>query len=213
MSIQEPLAHGLRVLDFFLMLLGFVYLGIYSFEVLTSPTGQAVVFLNFASDLIFLFFAIDLAIRLYIERKSLRTLHGFISFLKAHWLGIVALAAPMLRSLVILRLLVVLRGIEPFLRSRVSKMGFYIGVALPLVIFSASLAVFDAEQGAPEANISSFPDAIWWSLVTVTTVGFGDRYPVTQEGRVVGSLLIFVGIALFSTLTALIASWVMSEKK
>jgi voltage-gated potassium channel len=48
-------------------------------------------------------------------------------------------------------------------------------------------------------------------MVTVTTVGYGDIFPVTAEGRFVGTFLIFTGIGLFSTLTALIASWVMKD--
>lgn len=203
----------IKYLDISLMFLGFVYLGIYSFEVLGSPNSTTLQVLNIASQLIFVIFASDVAFRLLLARRDLVSIAGWIKYLRENWLGLLALLAPMLRSLAILRVLVVLRGIAPFISSRVSKIGFYVGVALPLVIYTASLSVLEAERGNPEANIQDLSDAVWWSLVTVTTVGFGDIYPVTQEGRSVGSFLIFAGIALFSTLTALIASWVLSEKK
>lgn len=203
----------MKYLDISLMILGFVYLGIYSFEVLGSPSPTTTQVINVASQLIFVIFAADVVLRLLLLRRDLVSFAGWIKYLRGNWLGILALLAPMLRSLAILRVLVVLRGIAPFISSRVSKIGFYVGVALPLVIYTASLSVLEAERGNSAANIQDFSDAVWWSLVTVTTVGFGDIYPVTQEGRTVGSFLIFVGIALFSTLTALIASWVLSEKK
>jgi voltage-gated potassium channel len=194
------------------MVLGFVYLATYSLDVLTDPGVTLVQVLNFLSQSIYVTFALDLIIRLIFVRSNLRTPFGWLEFIRQNWIGLLALAAPMLRSLAILRVLIVLRGISPFISSRISKVGFYVGVALPLVVYTASISVLEAEQEAANANIQNLSDAIWWSLVTVTTVGFGDRYPVTPEGRTVGSFLIFVGIALFSTLTALIASWVMKDK-
>lgn len=198
--------------DIFLMILGFLYLAAFSVEVIFELSPTTLKVLEAISLFIFLIFAADLVLRVVISWSDFKSLNGFINFLKHNWLGILALMAPMLRSLAVLRVLVVLRGIAPFMQSRVSKLSFYVGTALPLIIFTASVSVLEAEGANPDANIRSLSDAIWWSLVTVTTVGFGDRYPVTTEGRAVASLLIFVGIALFSTLTAVIASWVLAEK-
>lgn len=194
------------------MILGFLYLAAFSVEVIFELSPTTLKVLEAISLFIFLIFAADLVLRVVISWSDFKSLNGFINFLKHNWLGILALMAPMLRSLAVLRVLVVLRGIAPFMQSRVSKLSFYVGTALPLIIFTASVSVLEAEGANPDANIRSLSDAIWWSLVTVTTVGFGDRYPVTTEGRAVASLLIFVGIALFSTLTAVIASWVLAEK-
>lgn len=200
-------------MDIALMVFGFIYLAIYSFEVLAKPDQALMQVVKFVSEGIFVLFALDLFLRLFLSRKQLLSLSGWGLFLKTNWLSFLALAAPMLRSLALLRFLVVLRGIAPFIQSRVSRLVFYIGVAFPLVIYTASIAVLEAEQGSQDATITSFSDALWWSLVTVTTVGFGDEYPVTAQGRLVGSVLIFVGIGLFSTFTALIASWVLDDKK
>ena len=57
------------------------------------------------------------------------------------------------------------------------------------------------------ANIKTFPDALWWAITTVTTVGYGDRYPTTGTGRLVGGALMLVGIALLGVITASIAAW------
>jgi len=63
-----------------------------------------------------------------------------------------------------------------------------------------------AELRAPEANITSTTDAIWWSIVSVTTVGYGDRFPVTFSGRVVAIFLMVGGIGLVSVLTSFLSN-------
>jgi len=67
--------------------------------------------------------------------------------------------------------------------------------------------VLDAERDAPDASITTFGDALWWTITTISTVGYGDRYPVTVQGRVVAGALMVAGIALLGVVTASIASW------
>jgi voltage-gated potassium channel len=74
------------------------------------------------------------------------------------------------------------------------------------VVEFAGATIYYAENGADGSNIASADDAIWWALVTITTVGYGDRFPVTVEGRVIGAFLLFAGICLFSVLTGFIAN-------
>jgi voltage-gated potassium channel len=89
---------------------------------------------------------------------------------------------------------------------------FRVVVVTLTVILACSSAVVYFEQDATEANIHSLWDGLWWAMVTVGTVGYGDKYPVSVAGRLVGFLLIFFGVGLMSLLTATIAS-VFVERK
>ena len=62
------------------------------------------------------------------------------------------------------------------------------------------------------SNIKTAEDAIWWAWVTITTVGYGDKYPVTTEGRIIASFLMTAGVGLFGTFTGFIASWFLEKK-
>ncbi|MDT0195143.1 potassium channel family protein [Arthrobacter sp. AB6] len=71
--------------------------------------------------------------------------------------------------------------------------------------------VLDAEQSAPDAKIMTFGDALWWAMTTITTVGYGDMYPVTPIGRTVAAALMMSGIAVLGVVTASIASWLVQR--
>ena len=80
-----------------------------------------------------------------------------------------------------------------------------------LMVIFGSISILQVET-APESNIKTAEDAIWWAFVTITTVGYGDRYPVTTEGRIIAAFLMITGVALFGTFTGFIAAWFMGDK-
>lgn len=80
---------------------------------------------------------------------------------------------------------------------------------LLLVLSSAAILSF---EDVPESNIKGPEDALWWAFVTITTVGYGDRFPVTSEGRIVGALLMVAGVGLFGTFSGFVASWFLAPK-
>lgn len=115
---------------------------------------------------------------------------------------------PMLRQLRVLRVVTVITLLNRrLIHSMYQRVALYSTGATTLVGVCASLAVLDAERNAPDATITTFPDALWWTLTTITTVGYGDRYPVTPEGRLVAATLMVGGIALLGVITGLVASW------
>jgi voltage-gated potassium channel len=122
------------------------------------------------------------------------------------------------RAARVLRIIRLLRGVRSvkvlfsFLLTRRAE-GTFLAVALMsiiLVVF-ASIAMCQIEQ-VPEANIKTAEDALWWAVVTVTTVGYGDKFPVTPEGRIIGAIVIVAGVTLYATFTAFIASWFLAPK-
>ena len=87
---------------------------------------------------------------------------------------------------------------------------YVVGGAL-LLAFVGALAELNAERHAPGATIVNFGDAIWWATTTMTTVGYGDTYPVTVIGRWVAAALMVGGVALLGTVTATFASWLVDR--
>lgn len=83
----------------------------------------------------------------------------------------------------------------------------YVVAGVGLLGFTAAVAVLDAERSQPDANIKTFGDAAWWAITTITTVGYGDRYPITNVGRIAAVGLMLGGIALLGVVTAALASW------
>jgi voltage-gated potassium channel len=146
----------------------------------------------------------------YAARMVLAT--GRFRYWSRHLPDLAIIALPLLRPLRLLRLVMLLRVLNRSatgsLRGRVAV---YVGGASVLLVFCASLAELDAERHAHSANITTFGDALWWSMSTVTTVGYGDRYPVTVEGRFVAVGLMIGGIALIGVITAALASWLIDR--
>jgi voltage-gated potassium channel len=126
-----------------------------------------------------------------------------------HAFDAAVLLLPALRPLQLVLLVKVLnRSASQGLRGRV---GLYVGFGSGIVAYVAALAALQAERYAEGASITSFGDAMWWALTTMTTVGYGDTYPVTTSGRVVGALLMITGVALLGVVTATLASWLVER--
>lgn len=85
------------------------------------------------------------------------------------------------------------------------------GLVTFLVIALSSAGILFVERSAPEANIRTAEDAVWWSITTVTTVGYGDTYPVTLGGRIIASALMITGVGLFGTLSGVVASFFLGH--
>jgi voltage-gated potassium channel len=82
-----------------------------------------------------------------------------------------------------------------------------------LVLEFGSLEMLHIEQYAPDANITSASDALWYVIVTISTVGYGDRFPVTNDGRLLGTVIIVVGVGIFGTFTGYLANLFLTPSK
>ena len=150
-------------------------------------------------------FAADLAIRLVLASDR-RT------YAIRHWYDVALVALPLLRPLRLLRLLALVRVLDRSAASNLAgRVLVYVGGSAALAVGLGALAALDAERTAEGANITSFGDALWWACTTVTTVGYGDRFPVTTEGRIVAVVLMLVGIGLVGSVTATVAAWILKR--
>lgn len=150
-------------------------------------------------------FAIDYAARVALTTRRWQ-------YVGHHLLDLAVVALPILRPLRLLRLVAMLSILNRVgargLRGRVVT--YVIGGTTALVLIGA-LAITDAERGRQGANIANLGDGLWWSATTMTTVGYGDRFPVTTTGRFVAVALMVGGIALLGVVTATLASWLVER--
>ena len=119
---------------------------------------------------------------------------------------------PLLRSLRLFRLVVLVGALQKAIGHAIrGKVIIYTISGAVLLVYVGALAVLEAERGAPDAHITTFGHALWWAMSTITTVGYGDMYPVTTTGRFFAALLMIGGISLVGSITATIASWIVQS--
>lgn len=204
---DEPrLAAWTGLTDWPLTGLAVVFLVVYAWQVLDAGAAPGLrTALEVTMWVIWAAFALDYLIRLVLARHKGR-------FVWRHLLDLIAVALPMARQLRALRVLTLLSVLNR--RAAVSmrgRMGVYVAAIILLIGSCAALAVLDAERHNPDANITSLADALWWTLTTITTVGYGDLYPTTAEGRLVAGALMIGGIALLGVVTGMVASWFVEK--
>lgn len=123
------------------------------------------------------------------------------------------------RTFRLIRLIRVIRAfqstrklVQHIFRNRAQGSLTTISILAVLLVILSSIAILQVEDD-PNSNIKTAEDAIWWSYVTITTVGYGDKFPVTTEGRFIACMLMTAGVGLFGTFTAYVASWFVEGKK
>lgn len=173
--------------------------------------------LTIADNVICLVFLIDFGIRFYKAENKWK-------FMQWGWIDLISSiptldfmrAGRMLRLIRLLRILRAFRStkhlVQHIFRRRTQGALTAAAIIAVLMIIFSSIAILQVEDD-PNSNIKTAEDAIWWAYVTITTVGYGDKFPVTTEGRAIAALLMTVGVGLFGTFTAYLASWFIGETK
>lgn len=172
--------------------------------------------LNYIDNAICVIFLFEFVVRL---RKA----ESKKAFLKWGWIDLIASIPtfPFMRAGRLFRLIRIIRILRAFrsarliinhvFKNRVRGTLTSVSLIAVLVLLLSSIAILQFET-APDSNIKSAEDALWWSYTTITTVGYGDKYPVTTEGRLVAMVLMTVGVGLFGTFTAYVSSWFVRNK-
>ena len=150
-------------------------------------------------------YAVDYLTRLAIaERRP--------EFVRRNLIDLAAVVLPVLRPLRLLRVLLIFDILHERMNTRLrAQVVSRVAVLVVFLSALAALAMLDAERTNPDANIRTYGDALWWAGTTITTVGYGDRYPTTGGGRLVGFGLMLGGIALLGVITAALASWFIEK--
>jgi voltage-gated potassium channel len=180
-----------------------------------SPQTNSI--LNSLDTLICLVFIGDFTLNLYQAKDKWK-------YLRWGWIDLIS-SIPMLdifrtgRLIRIIRILRVLRGVRStkmllqfIFRHRAQGAFTTVAILAFLMVTFSSIAILNVET-TEGANIKTAEDALWWSFATITTVGYGDRYPVSTEGRIIGAGLMVMGVGLFGTFTAFVASWFVEGGK
>ncbi len=185
-----------RVTEFPLLILAFVMIPLLLGPYLWDLTdGEEATFIALDA-FIWVVFAVDLGVKTLVAPHRL-------AYLRSHWLDVIIVALPFIRPLRLLRLVVFSsRAILGVRRLVNIDLLFVYGVGMVMI---ASTAVFSVEENQAEASITSFPEALWWAVVTISTVGYGDMVPVTAAGRAIAMLLMIGGITFFGGITANLA--------
>lgn len=185
-----------------LMLLALGFLGLYAYEVIAQLQGTALAVVEAALDVIWMCFLADYVIRLTIARNR-------FAWMKANLIDLASVLLPFLRPLRLVRLITLLTVFHRTTTATLhNKIVIYTALSTLLLVIISSLAILEAERDLPDASITNYGDAIWWAIVTITTVGYGDYTPVSAVGRVITVALMLGGIALIGVITATLASWI-----
>lgn len=195
-----------RRADVPLLLLAVAFLVAYAWPVI-DPTLDADLetFFVVCSWTVWAVFAIDFVIRIVLADERGR-------YVRSHWYDVAVIALPLLRPLRLLRLLALARIFHRSAAgSLIGRVTTYVVGSAVMAMGIAAVAILDVEQDVDGSNIRTFGDALWWSAATVTTVGYGDHFPVTTQGRFIAVALMVVGIATVGAITAAVAAWMVEQ--
>jgi len=197
---------------FFILLISILSLIGLAISTLGRPDQDQLAILEMADNVVCGLFFTDFLVSLY------RAPNRWSYLIRWGWLDLLS-SVPMINALRvtrlarIIRILRLIRGIKAskviahFVLDRRAESAFLaVSLVSLLLVVISSIAILQFE-GQPDSNIKNAADAVWWAVATITSVGYGDKYPVTMEGRVVASFLMVCGVGLFGTFSGFVASW------
>ena len=212
---QKQALHPFNVLVFVLSLYVIVVLVVDSFTRLTPETHKLLRDIDYAICVVFF---IDFLVRFFSAKNKLHYMRwGWIDLISSIPVFEFFLAARLFRMIQLLRVLRAFRSMEMiskyYFHNKVKGAFTSVGIIAVLMVIFSAISILNVEKDAPNGNIKTAEDALWWAYVTITTVGYGDKFPVTTEGRIIAVALITVGVGLFGTFTAYVASWFVEKRE
>ena len=183
----------------------FAFLAAYSILVIVDPPSPYAEVLMLVIWSTWAAFGVDYLIKLLLAPQRGR-------WFVRHPMDLLMVVLPVARPLRLLRPFTLRQVMEraPGTAIRTRVMAYVIASAL-ILVYTVALSVLSFEKDAPDANITTMGESLWWAIVTITTVGYGDYYPVTVLGRWAAAALMVGGFAVLSMVTASVSSWLIES--
>lgn len=225
--VRKRLSSGVAAFDreasvpyqLFMLTLCIYAIGALAAETLGAVDPDVSVIIDYADLAVCFVFFLDFLLCVYKAKGS-----RWRYFLTWGWLDLLS-SVPALdvarwgRLARVFRIFRVLRGLRMsqivaglVMKHRAQSTVLVSALAALILTVTCSVAILRFEDGQ-DSNIRTGGDAIWWAFATITTVGYGDRYPVTAEGRVVAAILMTAGVGLSSTVAAFLAAWFLQPSR
>lgn len=214
---SEERKENLGFLNLIILLLSFYVLLALLVDTLFKLPPETSKLLTYIDNIICVVFLFDFIVRF---RKA----ENKLAFMKWGWIDLIASiptfdfmrAGRLLRVIRLIRLIRAFRStkhiVQHVFKNKIQGTLTSVAIIAILMLLLSSVAILQFETD-PNSNIKTAEDAIWWSYVTITTVGYGDKYPVTTEGRIIAVILMTVGVGLFGTFTAFVSSWFVKSNQ
>jgi len=210
---QKQALHPMNIIVFFLSVYVVIALIVDTFFPLSKEMSTLLREIDFVICLIFF---IDFLYRFFSAKNKW-------DYMRWGWIDLISsipmnffLAGRLFRIFQLLRVLRAIRSIKYlshyFLKNKIKSAFTSAAILAFVTLVFCAIGILQVEKDAPGAKITNAEDALWWAYVTITTVGYGDLYPVTSEGRIIAAVLMTVGVGLFGTFTAYVASWFVAKK-
>jgi len=216
-TIIKAKDHTLGFLNLMVLVLSLYVLAALLIDTFFTLQPEVSRLLSIIDDLICVFFLYEFCVRFYRAESKLK-------FMRWGWLDLLSSIPTLdylrpgraIRLFRILRLLRAFRSVKHLathiFEKRVKGAFTSVAILAVLMVIFSSVAILQVEDD-PNSNIKTAEDALWWAYVTVTTVGYGDKYPVTSEGRIIAVFLMTMGVGLFGTFTGFVSSWFVEERQ
>lgn len=209
---QAGSSRGSPSYQFFMLVLCLYALGALAVQTVVRLPAATREILDYADYAVCAIFLVDFVISLVraTNRRRYLLTWGWLDLLSSIPMIDVTRWGRLARLLRILRILRALRATKILatlaIRRRAQSAFLTASLVALLLLVFCSIAVLNFET-APESNIRTAEDAIWWAFATITTAGYGDHFPVTGEGRFVAVILMCAGVGLFGTFSGFLAAW------
>lgn len=209
---------GSLLVDIVIILAALLSVGLLIFELSADLLVEEIALIHTIDLIISVMFLADFLVGMYLAESKKK-------YFKQNWPDLIAsipISEDLFRSLRVLRIMRLVRVIRVIARIRriavladkvVDKSAKFVYAAAitAVVILSAAIGFFSTEFGV-NSQVHDFFDALWWAVVTATGVGYGDIYPITWEGRVVGMILMFFGLGLVGTVAGFVGSYFIEKR-